>query len=113
MSDPERVFVFQLRAAGILDYHQEYMFALADTGRKWRADFCWLPERVILEIEGGTRSGKSRHTKHDGFTKDLDKYNTATLLGYKVYRVTTEMVHDGTALQWVERALGRQKEHAA
>lgn len=113
MSDLERTFVFQLRAAGILDYHQEYLFAYADTGRKWQADFAWPAQKVILEIEGGTRSGRSRHTKHAGFSEDCVKYNTATLLGYRVFRVTAEMVHDGTALQWIERALDRQKEQAA
>lgn len=109
MSDPERQFVWQLRAAGLLDYHQEYIFAYP---RKWRADFAFIEDRLLVEIEGGVWSG-GRHTRGSGFVKDLDKYNHATLLGYRLLRVTPAMIEDGTALALVEQALGRQKEQAA
>jgi very-short-patch-repair endonuclease len=108
MSDPERVFVFQLRAAGILDYHQEYTFAYP---RRWRFDFCWPDARLAVEIEGGVWSG-GRHTRGSGFVKDLEKYNQATILGWKLLRVTSAMIEDGTALALVEQALA-QKEKAA
>jgi very-short-patch-repair endonuclease len=108
MSDPERVFVFQLRAAGILDYHQEYMFAYP---RKWRADFAFVEDRLLVEIEGGVWA-QGRHTRGSGFVKDLEKYNQATILGWKLLRVTPAMIEDGTALALVEQALA-QKEQAA
>ena len=36
---------------------------------------------------------------------DLEKYNTATLLGWRLLRVTPEMVSDGTALLLIEALL--------
>lgn len=73
--------------------------------RKWEFDFAWPDVKVALEVEGGTKSGKSRHSKGQGFVNDCEKYNAATLAGWKVYRVPTEWVHSGEALKLIERAL--------
>lgn len=104
MSEPERVFVFQLRAAGLLDYHQEYTFA---PPRRWRFDFCWPDARLAVEIEGGVWA-QGRHTRGSGFVADLAKYNAAVLAGYRVLRVTPAMVDDGSALALVVQALGKE-----
>ena len=70
--------------------------------RKWKADFAWPDIRLLVEIEGGTRSGRSRHTKGEGFQRDCEKYNTAALLGWVVLRFTSEDVEMGRALSTVE-----------
>ena len=67
---------------------QEHLF---HPTRKWRADFCHLPTKTLIEIEGGTR-GRGRHNRHEGYRKDTEKYNAAQELGYKVYRFVTEDV---------------------
>jgi len=54
--------------------------------RKWRFDWCILEHRIAIEIEGGVWS-KGRHTRGSGFVKDMEKYNTATALGWKVIRI--------------------------
>lgn len=54
--------------------------------RKWRFDFAWLQHKLALEVEGGVFSG-GRHTRGAGFANDMLKYNTATLLGWRVLRV--------------------------
>jgi len=55
--------------------------------RKWRADFA-IPSRMILiEIEGGIWSG-GRHTRGGGFAGDMEKYNAAAVLGYRLLRYT-------------------------
>lgn len=59
--------------------------------RLWRFDFLHLPTKVAIEIEGGTR-GKSRHTSHDGYKADCEKYTEASKLGYVVYRLTSDMI---------------------
>jgi len=65
-------------------------------GRKWQFDLAWPGYMVALEIEGGTRI-QGRHNRHEGYQEDCIKYNAAALLGWRVLRVTTEMVTKGQA----------------
>lgn len=63
---------------------EEYLF---DINRKFRIDF-FLPEfNVGIEYEGIIAS-KSRHTTVDGFSKDCQKYNLATIAGIRILRYT-------------------------
>lgn len=64
--------------------------------RLWRFDFQWPMLKIALEFEGAIFAG-GRHTRGSGFDKDCDKYNEATRLGWKVYRVTAPMMKDGRA----------------
>lgn len=103
MSDAEEALAFQLRAVGIA-FEREVRFA---PPRKWRADFEILPvsaAHLLIEVDGGTWAG-GRHTTGAGFAADCEKLNEATLLGYRVLRVTPSMVTSGAALVLVERAL--------
>lgn len=61
----------------------EYRFCDA---RKWRFDFAWPESRIALEVEGGVWTG-GRHTRGSGFIKDMEKYNIAAMLGWRVLRV--------------------------
>ncbi len=55
--------------------------------RRWRFD--WAIEETMTAYEyEGIMSKKSRHTTISGFNGDADKYNQATLLGWKVIRLT-------------------------
>lgn len=79
----------QLALAGLVVV-KEFEFAKP---RKYRADISvnvFTPkglQHILIEYEGLV-SSKSRHTTITGYTKDCDKYNLATSLGYKVYRYT-------------------------
>lgn len=55
--------------------------------RRWRADYAILKYKILLEVEGGIYIG-GRHTRGVGFKNDMDKYNSATSMGYSVLRVT-------------------------
>ena len=44
-----------------------------------------------MEIEGGVWSG-GRHTRGIGFVKDMEKYNAAASLGWRVFRFTPQQV---------------------
>ena len=59
--------------------------------RRWRADYCINPvtDKIIVEVEGGACT-RGRHTRGAGFIADMDKYNEATRLGYRVIRVTPD-----------------------
>lgn len=98
---------------------EEFAIALKDAGiyfvrawtfhpdRKWRFDFAFA-WGVAAEVEGGTWVG-GRHVQGGGFQKDCEKYNAATMNGWRVFRFTGEMVKDGTALETIKEALGQEE----
>lgn len=103
MSDAERALETQLRAMRI-PFEREYRFA---PPRKWRADFRvghFEESRYLVEVEGGTWTN-GRHTRGAGFEADCEKYNEATILHYKVLRVTPAMVKDGRAIDYILRLI--------
>lgn len=59
--------------------------------RKWRFDFAHLESKTAIEIEGGVWSG-GRHTRGTGYIKDCEKYNAATLLGWRVFRLPGPLI---------------------
>jgi very-short-patch-repair endonuclease len=91
----------QIRAAGLPVPATEYPFFVR---RDWRFDFAWWDYALAVEVEGGGWK-HGRHHRPKGFEADCEKYNEAALLGWKVLRVTTDMVRDGRALALLERAL--------
>ncbi len=56
--------------------------------RRWRFDFAWPTDLVACEMEGGVYA-QGRHVRPQGFINDLEKYNAATELGWKVFRYET------------------------
>jgi very-short-patch-repair endonuclease len=65
--------------------------------RRWRFDFAWPELKIAVEAEGGTWvNGAHGRGKH--FESDAEKYNAATLAGWRVFRFTTDMIADGRAL---------------
>ena len=77
--------------------------------RKWRFDWCWPDHKVALEIEGGVWT-RGRHTRGSGFIKDMEKYNAAASLGYRVFRCTPNAIH--TVMLLVKDALLQTWERA-
>jgi hypothetical protein len=55
--------------------------------RRWKFDFCFPNHMVAVEIEGGAWTN-GRHTRGKGFIGDMEKYNAATELGWKILRYT-------------------------
>lgn len=72
------------RAAGLPVPVPEHRFA---PPRRWRFDWAWPDIRLALEVEGGVWTG-GRHTRGAGFVKDMEKYNAATIAGWRVVRCT-------------------------
>jgi very-short-patch-repair endonuclease len=106
--DAGTVLEIHLRELG-LEYWREYKF---DDDRDWRADFLIYPpevkrDAVLLEIEGSVWT-QGRHTRGSGFLKDMEKYNTATMLGYRVLRFSTQQVERGEAKEFLRKFLTRR-----
>ena len=76
--------------------------------RKWRADLCWPNDwpKLIVEIEGGAWT-QGRHTRGAGFIADMEKYNEAAIMGYRLLRFTPAQVKSGEALTVIERFFAR------
>jgi hypothetical protein len=71
--------------------------------RKWRFDVA-TPDRIAFEIEGGIWI-RGRHTRGKGALADMEKYNTATMLGWRVLRFTPEQVLKGEAKEFLKQWL--------
>ncbi|MBQ4929401.1 DUF559 domain-containing protein [Acinetobacter baumannii] len=93
----EMVLATHLRACKI-GFEQEYKF---HSDRKWRADFLITGTKILIEVEGGIWSG-GRHTRGKGYLGDMEKYNSAAMMGFTVLRFSTEQVKSGMALKQIE-----------
>jgi hypothetical protein len=92
------------RAAGLPAPVAEVMFARP---RKWRFDWAWPDRLIALEIEGGVwLKGGGRHNRGAGFVKDLEKYNAAAILGWRIIRCTPQQFESGAVLADLAKALG-------
>lgn len=66
----------------------EHRFA---SPRKWRFDFAHEEIMVAVEIEGGLWI-RGRHNRPKSMIADMEKYNTATILGWRLLRYTPQQV---------------------
>lgn len=82
---------------------REYVYA---PPRKFRADFAWPDQRLLVEIQGGIWTARSGHSGGSGITRDIDRGNVATLAGWRVLRFGPTHIRSGEALRLVAAALG-------
>lgn len=61
--------------------------------RRWRFDYAIIDLKVAIEIEGASWT-QGRHTRGKGFIADMEKYNRATLEGWRVLRYTPQQIDD-------------------
>lgn len=85
------IFFGLLQEAGLPQPKRELRF---HPTRKWQMDYAWEKERVFLEVEGlfsRDLNGKvvaGRHRQIGGYLKDMEKYNEAAAMGYRLLRTT-------------------------
>ena len=102
VSKAEESLALQIRAVKLPEPVREHRFHAI---RKWRFDFAYPAHKLAIEVEGGVWSG-GRHTRGSGFVKDMEKYNTALMDGWRVYRCTPDMIAKGIAIKDIENILG-------
>ncbi len=78
--------------------------AFAAPLRKWRFDYCWIPERVGLEVDGSIWTA-GRHTRGSGWLKDSEKLNTAATMGFRMLRCTPQQLHSLDLLDVIRKTL--------
>jgi len=89
LNEAEETFALQCKCYR-LDPEREHIFC---AGRNWRLDFSWPKLRLAVELEGGVHRIKGR------FERDIEKYNTLTMMGWRLLRFTKKMVESGEALE--------------
>ena len=73
---------------------KEFQF---NPNRKWKADY-YIPElNLLIEQEGGVYT-RQAHGSISGILRDIEKYNSATQLGYKILRFTPKQLYTMEAL---------------
>lgn len=72
--------------------------------RKWRFDYAIPEHKIALEVEGGVWTG-GRHISPKGFLGDIEKYNTATLMGWRVFRTTPEDLYKTATIKLIKTAI--------
>lgn len=72
--------------------------------RRWRFYYALPSFKIALEVEGGVWTG-GRHTSPTGFLGDMEKYNTATLLGWKVLRTTPKELYTQKTFNLLKSAI--------
>ena len=109
----------ELRLNKITQYETQYKF---HPTRRWKFDFAWPDKMIAIEVEGNTfgrickkkvygkvcnqRLAGGRHTQGTGFEKDCEKYNTAALMGWKVYRIPSSMIKGGKSFELINEIFG-------
>lgn len=89
-----------------LTHSREYRF---DVNRRWRFDFAVFPEGerflpVGVEIEGGAfLPGGGRHNRGASYVREMEKYNRAAVLGWRIVRFTPDQVRRGDDVEVLEK----------
>jgi len=83
--------IYEIQMAALLkeagyEFEREYRFA---PPRRWRFDFVLLPLKVkiAIEVNGGAWI-KGKHNYGNSYGKDLEKINTAQIMGWIVLQYT-------------------------
>jgi very-short-patch-repair endonuclease len=72
--------------------------------RKWRFDYANVELKIAIECEGGVYTN-GRHTRGNGFVNDMEKYNTATAMGWRLIRVTPQQFAKFEHLKYIKMIL--------
>jgi hypothetical protein len=75
--------------------------------RKWRFDYAIKAYKIAIEIEGGIWIN-GRHTRGSGAVGDLEKYNQAVLLGWRLLRFTPQQFKNGDAYFLIKELIEKE-----
>ena len=94
-------FVILVKQECSIEIIQEHLFHPV---RKWRFDFAIIDHKIAIEVGGGVFSG-GRHTRGKGFMGDMEKYNSAVELGWKLIRVTPKQLKERKVIDSIKEIL--------
>ena len=99
----EEQFDFQIRAMlPAFEYETEYK-AVPD--RRFRWDFAFTAQSVLVEVQGGLWMKKGGHNTACGIMRDIEKHNLATVHGYRVIYITQKNIDDLSGITYLRTIL--------
>jgi|ERR1035437_5437648 very-short-patch-repair endonuclease len=90
-------FTLALKAQTGIIAVKEYMF---HDKRKWRFDYAIPDKKVAIEVDGGIWS-KGRHIQPKGMLGDMDKFNAAAVLGWRILKVTPQTLFNLSTFEMI------------
>lgn len=66
----------------------EYKFC---STRRWRFDYAWVEQKIAVEQDGAIWT-QGRHSRGSGVIKEMEKFNAAILLGWRVLHYTPQQM---------------------
>ena len=101
---PRATFEHQLLARQLtqaqIPFQEEFRF---EPKRRWRFDF--LVDNFGIEIVGGLWMKRSGHSQGRAQLDDMEKFNHAALLGYRVLQFSPDQVKSGEAIGFIEKCI--------
>lgn len=78
--------------------------------REWAFDRAWLEFKVAVELQGGIWTGGA-HVRGLGYINDVDKLNSAQVLGWVVLWFTTNHLedHPEESIELIRQAINRRR----
>lgn len=98
----EAHLAFQIKCAKLPKPEVE---AMVIPGRRFRFDFYWREEGLVVDVQGGVWVSNSGHSSGKGITRDCEKLCLATVNNFKVLYVTPDHIKSGEALSWIQQML--------
>ena len=96
-----QMLLLDVRAFHQHQYVTEHRFA---PPRRYRFDLAFPALRVAVEVDGATWTA-GRHTTGRGHRTDCEKTNLAQLMGWRVFRFSTDMIREGVHMDVLAKAL--------
>jgi len=101
LSKPAEALIAEIYLADLPKPVTEYRF---HPTRKWRFDIAWVDRKLAVEVDGGVYV-QGGHTRGKAYEGDREKDAEAMLLGWRILRVTPNLIRSGDALRWIRGML--------
>lgn len=99
----------QAKEAGWPVPEREYRYV---PSRKFRADYAFPAQRVLLEIQGGVFTHQA-HGSISGLLRDIERGNFAAAYGWRLIRLTPSQIKEGSLTAWLQMLGLNQQSEAA
>ena len=100
---------FEAQIAKLSGWEINYRFA---PPRRWTFDFAWPARMLAVEVDGSSKGGAGGHGYTSAREDDNEKFNEATMRGWKVFHGSPAQAENGWLLEWVVKYLQMPRTNA-